>query len=73
MVAPPINTSDTWAFVFEKNFKLQSSTVGSGARGEWKVAALLTHVAVKYTYEMVEYEVPATDDNHTAVGEVCAP
>jgi len=53
IIAPPINVSDTWAFVFEKNFKLQTSTVGT----------------VTYTYEMVEYEIPDTDPSHTGVGE----
>lgn len=52
IVAPPINASETWAFVFEKNFKLQTTTFGS----------------VNYTFQMVEYALPKTDVNDTDVG-----
>lgn len=50
--APKINASGTWAFVFEKDFKLQAQTKGN----------------VSYTYHMVEYEIPKTEPNDTLVG-----
>ncbi len=51
--APAINASGTWAFVWDKNFKLQSQTVGT----------------VAYHFDMVEYAQPVVDANETAAGE----
>ena len=53
--SPPFNVSGGWAFVWEKDFKVQKQTRG----------------VVHYSFHMIEYALPTTGRRLTGSGELC--